>query len=75
MSSDPMIWFSRIRDLFQDHRRDNTDCAGKHDQLDHIDPALAALDPGNQRLMALKALGHSSLRQACRFPGGDQRLA
>jgi len=75
MSSDPMIWFSRIRDLFQDHRRYNTDCTGQNHQLNDVDPALATLDPGNQRLMALKALSHSSLRQACRFPSVDQRLA
>lgn len=49
--------------------------AGKHNQLNDIDPALAALDPGNQGLMTLKALGHSGLSQACRFPGVDQRLA
>jgi hypothetical protein len=75
MKSDTVIWLSRIRDLFQDHRRYNTDRAGKHHQLNDVDPALATFDPGNQRLMALKALSHSSLRQACHFPGVDQRLA
>lgn len=75
MKSDPMIWLRRVRDLLQDHRRHNTDRAGKDHQLNDINPALATLDPGNQRLMALKALGHSSLRQACRFPGVNQRLA
>lgn len=74
MKSDPMIWLSRIRDLFQDRRRYNTDRTGKNHQFNDINPALATLDPGNQGLMALKALSHSSLRQACRFPGVDQRL-
>lgn len=74
MKSDPMIWLSRIRDLLQEHGRHNTDRAGKDHQLNDINPALATLDSGNQRLMALKALSHSSLRQACRFPGVDQRL-
>lgn len=74
MKSDPMIWLSCIYDLLQDHRRHNTDRAGKDHQLNDINPALATLDPGNQRLMALEALGHSSLRQACRFPGVDQCL-
>lgn len=75
MKSDTVIWVSRIRDLFQDHRRHDTDRAGKDHQLNDINPALATLDPGNQRLMALKALGYSSLGQTCRFPGVDQRLA
>ncbi len=74
MKSDPMICLCRIRDLFQDHGRHNTDCTGKNHQFNDINPALSTLDSGNQRLMALKALGHSSLRQACRFPGVDQRL-
>jgi len=75
MKSDPMIWLSRICYLFQDRRRHHTNRAGKHHQLNNVDPAFATLDPGNQRLMALKALSHSSLRQARRFPSVDQRLA
>ncbi|RBP79056.1 hypothetical protein DFO80_1465 [Rhodobacter sp. 140A] len=75
MKSDPMIWLRRVRDLLQDHGRHNTDRTGKNHQFNNINPALTTLDPGNQRLMALKALGHSSLRQACRFPGVDQCFA
>lgn len=75
MKSDPMIWLGRPRDLLQDHGRHNTDRTGKNHQFNDIDPALATLDPGNQRLMALEALGQSSLRQARGFPGVDQRLA
>lgn len=75
MKSNPMIWLSRIRDLLQDQGRHNTDCTGKNHQLNDINPALATLDPGNQRLMAPKALGQSGLRQACRFPGVDQCFA
>ena len=74
MKSDTVIWLGRIHDPLQDHGRRNTDRAGKDHQLNDINPALATLDPGNQRLMALKALGHSSLGQACRFPSVDQRL-
>lgn len=75
MKSDALIRLRRSRDPLQNHGRRNTDRAGKHDQLDHIDPTLAALDPGNEGLMTLKALGHSGLGQTCRFPGVDQRLA
>lgn len=75
MKSDPMIWLSRTRDLLQDQGRRNTDRTGKNHQLNDVDPALATLDSGNQRLMALKTLGQSSLSQARHLPGVDQRLA
>lgn len=75
MKSDAMILLCPGLDLLQDRGWRNADRPGQHDQLDNIDPTLAALDPGDQRLVTMQALGHPGLGQACGFPGVGQRRA
>ena len=50
--------------LDQAFRLDN-DRAGQNDKFHHVDPALAASNPGNERLMALQPQREVSLRQPC----------
>ena len=58
----------------QNLERVKTDGAGKHDQFDDVDPALATFDACNKGLMALKPDRQVSLTEAHLDARIDQRL-
>lgn len=67
-----------LRGSFNDRQnleRIKADGAGKDDQFDDIDPALATFDAGHQRLMTVEPIGQFVLPQSRVGSSVDQRLA
>src|SRR5436190_19999440 len=65
-------WRRRSGDLVdqrpQDPQRIGADFAGNDDELDHVEPSLAAFVFGNKALRLAEALGELLLREAGFFP-------
>src|SRR4051812_45560448 len=59
----------------QDLRRVRSDGARDHDELDHVEPSLAAFVFGNKTLRLTEALGELLLSKAGFIARTDQQLA
>ena len=65
-----------LRGSFDDRQnleRVKADRTRQNDQLDNVDPAFAALNARDERLMALEPVRQIVLAQACAFTRVDQR--
>ncbi len=75
LASNPVVGLRGGFDDRQNLEGVKADGARKDDQLDDVDPALAAFNARHEGLMALELDRHVLLTKACLDSGVDQRLA
>ena len=72
--SNPMVGLRGGFDDRQNLERVKADGTRQNDQLDNVDPALAALKAGNKGLVASESVCQVFLTKTCFDTGVDQRL-